>query len=330
MDNKKREIIGKLYAIFDDYRIELNLEARKEIQLLFSTISVSEQINAKDPDIRKKIKYFLSAKKVDGLASKTLDNYKLMLMMFASHCNKNITQISTDDIREYIGYLASVRLLKDSSLITQINTLRSFFSWLTMEGMIWCNPMLKIRSKRLDKRGARSALSPDEMEQLRDACITYKEKAVLELYYSTGCRLSEIAFASLRDIDINERSMRVTGKGNKERIVYFSNRAKYMLAEYFKERPYTHALFCTSRKPYTPLSTRSIQIIIRNLGERAKLSKRIHPHLLRHTFATYALNAGMDITVIQTLLGHADLSTTQIYAEISRNKIRHEYDRIVA
>ena len=281
-------------------------------------------------DIRDNIIHFLGAKRVEGLSDRTLKTYKLYLNSFAGRVAKDVADITTDDIRAYIVYLTEERRLKDSSLQTQIGAMRSLFAWLLIEDAISKNPMLKIRMQKQNEINGRDALTQDELEMLRNACKTYKEKALVEFLVSTGCRVSEVIGLSLRDLDMYKRSVKVIGKGNKERTVYFSPRAKLMIEEYHRERAGGSALFAGTRAPYNVMQTRAIQKLLRKIGERAGLSKRVHPHLLRHTFASLALNAGMDITVIQALLGHSKISTTQIYAKLNQDTVRHEYYRLVA
>ena len=281
-------------------------------------------------DLKKRISYYLGAKRIDGLSPRTLANYKYTLDMFSERVNKSVSKITADDIRGYISYLSEARGLRETSLQTHISVLRAFFSWLLMEERIKKNPMLKIRSLKLDKKNARQALSVEELERLRDACKGYREKALVEFLVSTGCRLSEVAQLNVADLDFNNRSVTVTGKGNKERPVYFSIRARLMLQEYIKERKGGEGLFVSSKTPYLPLKPRAIQRIIHGLSVRAGLDARVHPHLLRHTFATHALNSGMDVTAIQQLLGHENISTTQIYAAMNEDVIRHQYNKYVA
>ena len=213
---------------------------------------------------------------------------------------------------------------------THINSLRAFFGWLTMEEKIKKNPMSKIKSIKIDKVGARQALTVEELERLRDACVTYREKALIEFLVSSGCRLNEVAQLSASDLDLMSRSVQVTGKGDKDRVVFFSIRARLMIEEYMVSRKGGTGLFVSSKAPYEPLKPRAIQRMVRAISLRAGLDKRVHPHLLRHTFATLALNGGMDIAVIQRLLGHENIATTQIYAEMSDETIRHQYNKYVA
>ena len=220
---------------------------------------------------------------------------------------------------------------KDTSLQTHINTLRAFFGWLHNEEKIKKNPMSKIKSLKLDKKGARQALTVEELERLRDACIDVPRKGTRSSSLCpTGCRLSEVAQLRAADLDLADRSVQVTGKGDKDRVVYFSVRARLMVQEYMVQRKGGDGLFVSSKSPYEPLKPRAIQRIVRSLSERAGLEDRVHPHLLRHTFATHALNGGMDVTVIQRLLGHEDIATTQIYAELNEEGVRHQYNKYVA
>ena len=280
--------------------------------------------------IQEHIIYYLAAKRTDGLAATSLSTYRYALNHFAYKINKLITEITTNDIRGHLAYLIDDRKLKDSSLQSVIGVLRSFFSWLVSEKTITDNPMLKIKSMKFDKKNARHALSIEELERLRNACKTYKEKAMIEFFVSTGCRLSEVTSLNLDDLDFRIRCAKVIGKGGKERMIYFSVRSKLMIDEYAQSRPGCIALFACSRAPYRPMSARGIQEAIKKIGKRAGILRNIHPHLLRHTFATHALNAGMNLSVIQRLLGHEDISTTQIYAELSQEIARQEYDKYVA
>ena len=302
---------GAIAAIVGEYRI--GREQRKDRRSL-----------------QRSVEAFLASKRIDGLASKTLKNYREMLGTFAEKVDKPATRITTDDLRAYIGYLADERKLKDSSIQTHINTLRSFFSWLDMEDIIKKNPMRKIKSIKIDRMKARHPLSPEELEQLRDGCQSYKEKAIVEFLVSSGCRLSEAAGIKTDQIDWRERSVEVMGKGGKRRLVYFSVRASLMLRAYIEQRRGGEALFASSRKPYEPMSPRAIEKAVQRIGERTAGSRRIHPHLMRHTFATNALHGGMDITVIQHLLGHSDPKTTLIYAELRPDAIRYAYERVIA
>lgn len=324
--NAKTELAKRLSETFSG-GMPVTAEALAAILKGYNITRESDETRS---DLHRRIKYYLGAKKIDGLSERTLKNYKANLESFAAKVEKSAAKITTDDIRGYIAYLDETRHLKETSLQTHINTLRAFFGWLTVEEKIKKNPMAKIKSLKLDKKGARQALTVEELERLRDACRGYREKALVEFLVSSGCRLSEVAQLRAADLNLADRSMQVTGKGDKDRVVYFSVRARLMIEEYMMQRKGGDGLFVSSKSPYEPLKPRAIQRIVHSLSERAGLEGRVHPHLLRHTFATHALNGGMDVTVIQRLLGHEDIATTQIYAELNEEGVRHQYNKYVA
>lgn len=321
----KTELTRQLLATF-----AVGTPTAEELDAILKGYIIFKENDEQRSDLKRRIKHYLGAKKIDGLSARTLANYRSHLELFASKVTKSTAKITTDDIRGYIAFLDETRNLKETSLQTHINSLRAFFGWLTMEEKIKKNPMAKIKSLKLDKKGARQALTVEELERLRDACKGYREKALVEFLVSSGCRLSEVAQLRAADLDLVGRTVKVTGKGDKDRVVYFSVRARLMIQEYFVARKGGDGLFCSSKSPYEPLKPRAIQRLIRAVSERAGLDRRVHPHLLRHTFATHALNSGMDVTVIQRLLGHEDVSTTQIYAELNDETVKHQYTKYVA
>lgn len=320
MDTKK-ELIARLNSAFPG--------AEEQIAAILEDYRITRE-SGREGGLEKRIAVFLAAKKIDGLSPKTLKNYREMLEAFAARVDKPAGKISADDIREYVGYLVEKRRLKDSSVQTHINTLRSFFGWLDAEDIIKKNPMRKIKSLKIDRAKARRPLTAEQLERLRDGCRTYKEKALVEFLVSSGCRLGELVGIRVDAVDWQGRSVVVLGKGGKERTVYFSVRAKLMLQEYLARRKGGEALFASSRTPYEAMKPRAVEKALQKIGDRAGEARRVHPHLMRHTFASNALNAGMDITIIQHLLGHTDPKTTLIYAELAPRTVKYEYERVVA
>ena len=173
----------------------------------------------------------------------------------------------------------------------------------------------------------RKSLDLEELELLRDACITPRERCIVEVFYSTGVRLDELSEIDIEDINWTDNSIKVIGKGNKERIVYFSAKAKVYLKKYIANRWRFKdgALFIGSKKPYARLGHRAIQREIDKIAKRAGLTKNVYPHLLRHTFATQGLRSGASINVIHDLLGHESLDTTLVYAQTDIETAAYEY-----
>ena len=323
--NAKAELAKRLVAV-----VSGNEPVTGEvINTILKDYTIQKESEEEKRDLQKRIWQYLVAKRIDGLSPRTLANYQNNLEMFSQRITKSTAKINTDDIRGYIQYLSQVRGLADTSLQTHINSLRAFFGWLMVEEKIRKNPMAKIHSLKIDKRNARQARTAEELERLRDACEDYREKALVEFLASTGCRLSEVAGLNFDDLNFASRSVSVHGKGDKDRVVYFNARACLMLQEYEKTRKGGTGLFVSTKAPYQTLKPRAIQRIIQDISNRAGLTSRVHPHLLRHTFATLAINSGMDVTALQKLLGHEDLTTTQIYAKMNEEVIKHQYNKYV-
>lgn len=317
----KIDLIAKLTALMPECAREI-IKIMREYDV--QTAQVYDRSN-----LPRRVEAFLAAKRIDGCRPKTIKGYRERLKMFMTQCSKPVQAITTDDLREYLAYLVDERHLMDNSVQAHINTLRSFFSWLVDEDNIRKSPMRKIKSLKIDKLRSRHPLTAEQLELVRDGCRGYKEKALVEFLVSSGCRVSEVAGLRVDDIDWRDRKCKVIGKGNKERTVYFSVRAKLMLQLYIAERRGGEALFASSRAPYEPLTDRSIEKMISKLGKRIGMERPLYPHLMRHTFASHALNCGMELTIIQHLLGHSDPKTTLIYAEIDPIRVQYEYNRMI-
>ena len=317
----KIDLIAKLTALMPECAREI-IKIMREYDV--QTAQVYDRSN-----LPRRVEAFLAAKRIDGCRPKTIKGYRERLKLFMTQCSKPVQQITTDDLREYLAYLVDERHLMDNSVQAHINTLRSFFSWLVDEDNIRKSPMRKIKALKIDKLRSRHPLTAEQLELVRDGCRGYKEKALVEFLVSSGCRVSEVAGLRVDDIDWRDRKCKVIGKGNKERTVYFSVRAKLMLQLYIAERRGGEALFASSRAPYEPLTDRGIEKMISKLGKRIGMERPLYPHLMRHTFASHALNCGMELTIIQHLLGHSDPKTTLIYAEIDPIRVQYEYNRMI-
>lgn len=263
------------------------------------------------------IKMFLGALKVENYSSHTLKNYRYELINFSQSLNKPILKASTADIRQY---LSESELLKQSTIVTKLDILSSFFGWLVKEDELLRNPCIKIKRPRLPKK-VREGLNVIELEQVRAACKDIRQRALIEVFYSTGCRLDELRKIDKEAIDWETSSVIVCGKGDKERKVYLSEKAKYYLNQYLESRTDDcPALFVSERRPIRRLTNEGIQYQIKKIKIAANLDKPLHPHIMRHTFAQLNLNAGMELADLQALLGHEKADTTARYAQVSEER----------
>lgn len=300
------EVKGKLSSILTKYHV-------KRVE--------SDEVH---PDLTEKIILFLSSKKLEGLSESTLEGYERDLNIFANHVKKKVSDVNAADIRVY---LAIFKENKMSTIGKKLSILKSFFSWLAGEEIIQRDPTTRIKAPKTERLMPK-ALKIEELEMLREACITDRQRAFLEVLYASGTRLSEAHNLNIDDVNQQSMSSKVMGKGNKERAVYLSFRAMYHLNKYLKSRDdRSEALFVTERKPYRRLSKRGIQREIKGIAERVGLAHKVSPHVLRHTFATLTLNNGAEIAAVQELLGHSSPETTIRYARITEERKRDQHRR---
>lgn len=272
---------------------------------------------------------FISAKEIEGCSNKTLEYYKNMITKLIDKTSKSVKQINTDDLR---NYLAEYKDTNNSSLVTIDNMRRifsSFFSWLEDENYIVKSPARRIHKLKTAKV-IKNTYSDENIEQMRDCCKdNIRNLALIELLLSTGMRVGEIVNLNIDDINFEDRSCIVLGKGNKQREVYFDAKAKLHLQEYLKNRDDDEiALFVSQNKPHQRLSISGIELIIRKIGKNIKIDKA-YPHKFRRTLATMAIDKGMPIEQVQKLLGHVKIETTMHYAMVNQNNVKISHRKYI-
>ncbi|MFM5843004.1 tyrosine recombinase XerC [Aeromonas sanarellii] len=223
--------------------------------------------------------------------------------------------------------------LAPRSLATKLSALRSFCDWQVRQGRITANPARGIATPKLGRPLPKN-LDVDEMYQLLNITdeqdpLAVRDRAIMELMYSSGLRLAELVGLNLADVKLDERQLRVTGKGARERVLPMGRMAVEWLQKWLKVRPLlagdeAEALFVSQRK--RRLSARSVQERLDGWGNKQALNAHVHPHKLRHSFATHMLESSGDLRAVQELLGHADLSTTQIYTHLDFQHLAKVYD----
>ena len=263
----------------------------------------------------------------------TVKSYHNDLKKFTNYFKaKKANDISGNDIKEYLKYL---RKTNDTKTISHnISTLRSFYKFLLIEKKVTTNPMEYIELPKT-KKSLPKTLSIDEIDKLLDIKLTdsysYRNKAMLELMYSSGLRVSELINVKIHDIDVSSCTIRIMGKGSKERIVPLGDYAIKYIEIYLKE--HRDKLVKKELNDYLFLNNHGKKMtrqgffkIIKIIAKEQNIKTEFSPHTLRHSFATHLLNGGADLRSIQEMLGHSDISTTQIYTHVSKEQIKENYN----
>lgn len=324
MNEATIRIVSKLDLEYGDLIDQQKVRQIIEEVLYDYELTMKETLPAIIDNMSDRILLFLATKNIDGLSKRTIKQYGMHLGKFADYIRKNAEDVTTMDIRIYLSNYSKTGV-KNSTLASETDILRVFFKWLEDEEYINKSPMRKIKTPKIEKR-VREALTKEEFEILRTGAKTLRQKALLELMYSTGCRLEEVENMKKTDIDWQRLQLNVIGKGNKERTVYINATAQVHLKKYIMGRlDDSDALFVTERKPIKNMGRRAIQREIDKISEQSGIKINVFAHLIRHTFATHMINAGMSLTVLQEILGHDSPDTTLVYAKLSNREVEHEY-----
>lgn len=272
---------------------------------------------------------FISAKEIEGCSKRTTKYYESTLLKMNSKLDKEITHMTTDDLRTYLTDYQKINNCSKASVDNIRRNLSSFFSWLEEENYILKSPMKRIHKIKTDKV-IKETYSDETLELLRDNCNNLRDLAIIDILSSTGMRVGELVKLNINDIDFENRECVVFGKGNKERPVYFDARTKIHLKNYLNSRTDGNpALFVSLDAPYDRLKISGVEIRLRQLGRRLGIQK-VHPHKFRRTVATKAIDKGMPIEQVQSLLGHSQIDTTMHYAMVNQNNVKESHRKYVA
>ena len=266
-----------------------------------------------------------------GYSKMTIISYQKDLDDFFSFVKKyniNYLNLCKDDIRSYLKLLDE-RKLKSSSISRRISCLRTFYNYLEDQKMVDGNVFKLIRNPKLDRK-LPNYLSYEELRIIFDSIdisdsVGLRNRLLIEMLYATGCRVSEIANIKISDINFNNNSIKIFGKGSKERIVYFGDYARYYLDIYLSKNVNNNSKYLFVNENNDKMDITEIEKIIRDIVHNLTIKSHVTPHTFRHTFATHLLNNGADIKTVQELLGHSSLNTTGIYTHVSNVRLKEIY-----
>lgn len=327
-EHLRNALLMELQPSFDSSTIDLILNKLDKVSADFEITEKVTALAIIEDEIPRVCKTYLASKKLEGVTQNTVDLYGTVLKLFFGEVRKEPQDVETNEIRLFLATYQMNKGISNRTLDKYRQVLKGFFTWCTDEEYITKNPCRTIKEIKYEVK-QRTSLTRFQLEKLRRACHTKRELAIVDVLYSTGCRVSELVNMKFSDINEPEHSIEIIGKGRKHNTVYLNDNAQLSLGEYLKVRESDSSyIFVSDRKPHGKLTTRSVEHIIKALGREIGIDT-LTPHILRHTTATLALQSGMEITQVQKLLNHSSVNTTQIYAETSQKDIATSHQRYV-
>ena len=305
---------------------ELNKLLNKVIKNYSISSEVIVDIDYKEMN-KTLLEQFNKTKRIIGLAESTLTVYNDVIGYLLKFHDKGLAEMTSDDIREWFNYL-----LENGTTPRTVDNYRrylsSFYNFCNVEGLIFRNPMKKIEGIKQPKQ-VKQPFSNEEIVLLRNNCNTLREKVIFELLLSSGVRVSELSNINREDLDFNNNSFYVIGKGSKERKCYFNESAKVAIKNYLNSRTDTNAALLVSyMKPHHRLGIVGIETNLRQVGERAGVTN-VHPHRFRRSFCCNLLSKDVPLEQIRILAGHTNLETTKLYVVEDDDEIKYNHKRYV-
>ncbi len=262
-----------------------------------------------------------------GLSENTIEAYRRDLSDFLEFCNIDVTRIQRNHLNGYIRNLRE-KEYSPTSVMRKIASLRGFFKWLCTSEICQTNPTLTLEQPKVPKRLPK-VMTVQEIETLLNENLDKCQRVIVELLYGCGLRVSELVNLKINDFDLKAKYLQTTGKGSKDRIVPLGSKAVNAIKNYLPERDFILKKFRIDTKNLLVnehgkiLNRQDIYTFISEQGK--KIHKHISPHTLRHSFATHLLENGADLRIVQELLGHSDVATTQLYTHISKKRLKEVY-----
>lgn len=326
----KNILLNEIYdSIKDLVSMELWEQMQPRIRTCLETVRV-EPIRKSELSTENMmyLDMYLAAKHIEGCSEKTLHHYRLIIERYLMNTDCMITDITTADIRKYLSEYQRTHDVNHVSMDNLRRVISGFFTWLEDEDYIIKSPTRRIHKVKSDKI-VKNTFSDEHIEKLRGACQGIRDLVLIEFLASTGVRVGELVKLNRADINFIERSCIVFGKGNKEREVYFDARTKLHLEEYLAERTDKNpALFVGEKAPYDRMTISGIEKTLHRIGNRCGMEE-VHPHKFRRTLATVAIDKGMPIEQVQTLLGHVRIDTTMEYAMVNQQNVKNSHRKYI-
>ena len=331
MREKLKNDLLLLLNIYVDTEVLRGIDQRLDIMLSdYEIESRKTEVITYEYQIPNTVEIYIVSKKIAGLSDKTLYLYKIVLEDFFHTVQKEPERISANDIRIYLYKYQKEHGISNRTLDCRRTIISSYFGWMASEEYLDKNPAINITPIKYE-RIHKKPMSQLELEKIRLACKTKREKAIVEVLYSTGCRVSELERLNISDVNFELKEVYLYGKGDKHRTSYLNAKAEVALKDYLDTRTDDNpALFVYERRPYSRFKKSGIELMIRKIMERtSNVSTHVTPHVFRHTTASVAIDRGMNIVDVSKLLGHNRVETTMEYITTNSNSIKNNHHNYI-
>ena len=329
-DKLKNDLLLALNNYVDSETLKM---IDQKIDIILSNYDVCLYKNEVVPytfEVPETVKIYLVTKKISGLSMKSLYLYNIVLTDFFETVRKEQEKITANDIKVYLYRYQEKTGITNRTLDLRRTIICTYFGWLASEEYISKNPALNITPIKYERKH-KKPMSQLDLEKVRLACKTNREKAIVEMLYSTGCRVSELEHLNISDVNFETKEVMLFGKGNKHRVSYLNAKAEVSLINYLKERTDNdEALFVYDKKPYSRLKKSGIELIIKNIVNRTSgVNVHVTPHVFRHTTASVSLERGMNVVEVSKLLGHSKVETTMEYITTDSSSLKCNHKNCV-
>lgn len=328
----KEQIVNRvLYCMQDVLQEEQMAELRSVLQNVLFTYRIEaekQDLRVIDDSWQIDLDEYLMSKALEGKSVATINRYRYELSRLLSYVNKSVADITDADISNYMRTYKQIRRICNQTLKNIRAVYSSFFAWLRDRDRIRKNPMVLVEQIKVEKK-IKKPYSDTERELMLRQCKSIRDKAILECFYSTAVRVSELSALDQNDIRFSSKDLTVFGKGAKERITYLNERSHMYLKEYLESRTDENpALFVSEKYPHQRLTKAGLENIVKKIGKRAGV--HAYPHRFRRTAATNALNRGMSVQEVAKLLGHSKLETTMEYCTVEQESVQFHHKKYLS
>ena len=324
------QLMTSISHIVNDANKLAKINARVEsIICNYECKPITTEIVTVNSEVKNLLKNYLVSKKIAGLSENSLKLYNLYISDFISKTNKNISDMNNLDIKLYLFNYQNIHKISNRTLESRRIIICSFFNWLFNNEYISKNIAGNIEPIKYEKKH-RKSMSEMDLEKIRKYVTDVRDTAIIEMLYSTGCRVTELVNLNRSDIDFQSKEVKLFGKGAKHRVSFLNARAEISIKNYLATRTDNNpALFVSLRKPHERLSKFGIEKFIREMNNNISLTTYVTPHIFRHTTATMALNRGMNVVDVSKILGHSKLETTMEYITSNLDKIKSYHKNVI-